>query len=109
MEKSFTEKLDEYLTPTLTLNHGEKPTTITAYYKETFNYIDRCNQMLGYISYPYKVKSKKLMWFIYTLSMAAGVNSYTLWMDLNYNNPRVGNKYSLKQYVRDLASALMKQ
>ena len=37
-EVPFTEKLNHYLTPTLTLNHGEKPTTITAaYYKETFN------------------------------------------------------------------------
>ena len=94
LEISFFEKLKNYLSPIFTLYHGEMP-TITVCYRDAFNYINKINQMLGQISNLYMVKSKKLIWFIYTFSITTAMNAYSHWMDLNCNYSRVGNELSL--------------
>ena len=80
--------------------------TITEYYRNSFKNVDNFNQLLGYLEYPYRIRTPELAWFIHSIKMMA-IQTYVLWQDYKHKEPLQDESLSLKEWVKEMRDEML--
>jgi len=111
-QKTNTNKIDELkakmkvlLQPTAQANEEDLP-PIIEHYKNTFNSVDKFDQLLGHIKWRYRTEKPEFVWFINCVKFAV-LNAWVIYLNHNNIKSLTEDEISLKEFICKLSNELM--
>jgi len=92
------------LQPTVQATEGELP-PIIEHYKNTFNSVDKFDQLLGYIKWSYRIEKPEFVWFINCVKFAV-LNAWVIYLHHNNIKSHSEDELSLKEFICKLSNEL---
>jgi hypothetical protein len=89
----------------VSITDGNHLPPITDLYRQTFNGVDNFDTYLGHIKWPATREKMELRLLIGYLQMLV-INTYSFWIDLNWEKDEGLRNLSITKFIGDLAKEL---